>query len=150
MFDRLYLLVKENLRVEIMDYAQIPAQFHDNIINEASGTIIDVLKSHIEIGRYQDLWSAFMFSCAYKARLITIISNKYALRLNKYYGVAVDKAKNMAQEVIPTVLDKYVSLYKTEDDKTGKGIFALFNILSGNKMNYECFLGKITPPIQPS
>lgn len=144
MFEKLYLLVKENLGQEIMEKAQVPAKFHEAVVNEASGTIIDVLKSHIEKGKYHDLWNTFMYSCFFKnCQLIRSISNKYAMRLNRHYGIAVDKAQHMAEDVMPKIMEKFVSMYKKGDKADKKGIFTLFNNLSGNRINYEAFLGKI-------
>lgn len=145
MFEKLHTLVKENLGKEKLVKAQVPEKFYDAIVNEASGTIIDVLKSQIEKGKHHDLWNVFMYSCVKNGQLIRSISSKYAMRLNKNYDVAIDKAQHMADDIIPAVMEKFVFMYRNNKDNDKKGIFTLFNNLSGNTINYEVFLSKITP-----
>ncbi len=145
MFEKLYALVKENLGKDTLEKAQVPQKFYDAIVNEASGTIIDVLKSQIEKGKHQDLWNVFMYSCVKNVQLIRSISNKYAMRLNTNYGIAIDKAKYMAEDIIPSIMEKFVFTYRNGLESDKQGIFTLFNNLSGNTINYEVFLSKTTP-----
>lgn len=145
MFEKLYSLVKENLGKDTLEKAQIPQKFHDAIINEASGTIIDVLKSQIEKGKHHDLWNIFMYSCVKNGQLIRSISNKYAMRLNKNYDIAIDKAQHMAEEIMPSIVEKFVFMYRNGIEGDKQRIFTLFNNLSGNTINYEAFLNKTTP-----
>jgi len=57
MFEKLFLLVKNNAGTAVIDNPEIPQQFHESVINEASSTIIEVLKGQMETGKMKDLVS---------------------------------------------------------------------------------------------
>ncbi len=44
MFEKLFMLVKNNAGTAVIDNPEIPAKYHDAVINEASSSIIEVLK----------------------------------------------------------------------------------------------------------
>lgn len=146
MFEKLYLLVKENMGIRMMENARIPSNAYDSVINEASGTIIDVLKSQIDSGKADDLLTFFNISNIEDNALVRSITSKYAIRLNKYYGIHIADAKTLAEELIPSVLKKFILLAK-EGKKTENGVLAFFNKLSGYTVNFETLFGKM-PQIQ--
>ena len=143
MFEKLYQLVKENICAETMKDAAIPVELHESVVNEASGTIIDVLKSQIDKGRYNDLLAVFKVNHIENNVLVRTIASKYANRLNKYYGIQIENAKIMADKVILVIMMRFVSMSKEVNHKNENGVFALFNKLSGNTINFETLFGKI-------
>jgi hypothetical protein len=143
MFEKLYQLVKENICTETLKNASIPVELHESVVNEASGTIIDVLKSQIDKGRYNDLLTVFKVNHIENNVLVRTIASKYANRLNKYYGIQIENAKIMADKVILVIMMRFVSMSKEVNHKNENGVFTLFNKLSGNTINFETLFGKI-------
>lgn len=144
MFEKLYQLVKENIGAEVLKDAAIPVELHESLVNEASGTIIDVLKSQIDKGKYNDLLAVFKVNHIENNILVRSIASKYANRLNKHYGIQIENAKKMADEVILVIMRKFVSMSKEVNHKNENGVFALFDKLSGYTINFETLFGKMT------
>ena|SRR6476661_4269045 len=142
MFGKLYSLVKENMEISMMQKAKVPATAYDAVANEASGTIIDVLKSQIDNGKAGDLFAFFNISHMESNSLVMSIISKYAIRLNKYYGIHITDAKLLAQTLIPKVMKKFVFM-ANEGKKTEHGVLAILNKLSGNTVNFETLFGKM-------
>lgn len=143
MFEKLYQLVKENISTDVLQNAHISIESREFIVNEASGSIIDVLKSQIDKGKYDDLLAVFEVYHIENNSLVKMMISKYAIRLNKYYNVSIENAKKMSSEVIPVIMKKLVLMSKEVDHKNENGVFALFNKLSGYTINFETLFGKI-------
>ena len=61
MFEKLFMLVKNNARTAVINNPLISAKHHEAIITEASSSIIDVLKGQIETGKLKDIIKYFQF-----------------------------------------------------------------------------------------
>jgi hypothetical protein len=142
MFEKLNQLVKENSKKEVFLSAGIAASSFESATHEASGVIIDILKSQLDNGKAKDLMSFFKGKKAESDLLLKMMINKYANRLNKYYTISSAAAKEIAEVLIPTVVKKFVA-QTGNDKKEDKGIFALLNYLSGYTVNFEEFFLKI-------
>jgi hypothetical protein len=138
MFEKLNQLVKENTKEEVFLEAGIIKESFGAAISEASGVIIDVLKSQLDSGKARDLMSSFKGKKTEQDLLIKMMVKKYTNRLNSYHGIAPERASELASAVIPTVMKRFVLITST-DVKEEKGIFALLNWLSGNTVNFESF-----------
>jgi hypothetical protein len=126
MFEKLFLLVKNNAGQAVMENPQIPEKYREAVINEASSSIIEVLKSQIESGKLKDLVKYFQFSDIYKNPLITSVVNKFANKLNKYYGIDPASALSTANSLMPPVMLELIKQSKSGQNKE----FALINLLS--------------------
>ena len=126
MFEKLFLLVKNNAGMAVMNNPVIPAGSREAVINEASSSIIEVLKNQMENGRISDLVKYFQFSGTYNESLVTSIINKFANRLNKFYSIDMPSAQAAANSLIPAVMKQLVQLSKSQQTKE----FALGNMLS--------------------
>ena len=71
MFEKLFNLVKVNAGTAIMENPAIPEKLREAALNDASSSIIEVLKSQVETGRLKDLVKYFQFSGIYENPLIT-------------------------------------------------------------------------------
>ncbi|MRX47069.1 hypothetical protein [Pedobacter puniceum] len=142
MFEKLYSIVKENLEPHLNEVGQISVSAHEAIINEASGTIIDVLKAQIDNGKFNDLLAFFSISSIDNTFLVRSIASKYAIRLNKYYGINIHEARAFADKQIPVVMNKFIRMAK-DNPKSANGMFAFFNKLSGYTVNFETLFGKM-------
>jgi hypothetical protein len=63
---------------------------------------------------------------------------KYTNRLNKYYQISDDAARDLATAIIPASIEQFIG--QTDDEpKTENGFILLLNWLSGNTVNFESF-----------
>ena len=132
MFEKLFMLVKNNAGKAVIDNPLIPVKSHEAIINEASSSIIDVLKGHIETGKLKDLVKYFQFPGIYNSNpLIGTTVNKFANRLNNYYNLDPADAMATAKELIPQVMQQLIkqSQSKTDGDFS---LSHLLNLITGN------------------
>ncbi|HWZ16385.1 MAG: hypothetical protein JWR02_961 [Mucilaginibacter sp.] len=126
MFEKLFILVKNNAGKAIIDNPAIPVKYHEAVINEASSSIIEVLKNQMETGRIKDLVSYFQFSGIYNNALVSSMVNKFANKLNNFYGIDPTLAWATANALIPPVMQELVKQSKNEQNKD----FALTSMLS--------------------
>jgi hypothetical protein len=126
MFEKLFLLVKNNAGTAVIDNPAIPEKYHEAVINDASSSIIEVLKGQLETGKMKDLVSFFQFSGRSNKPLVASIVNKFAGKLNKFYGVEPVAALQTANALIRPVMDELVKESKNEKNKD----FGLSNLLS--------------------
>jgi len=141
MFEKLFLLVKNNAGMAVINNPVIPAGSREAVINEASSSIIEVLKNQMENGRISDLIKYFKFSGTYNESLVTSIINKFANRLNKFYNIDMVSAQAAANSLIPTVMKQLVQLSNSEQTKE----FALGTMLSklnGNQADLNGLVNK--------
>lgn len=126
MFEKLFLLVKNNAGPAIIDNPEIPEKYHEAIINDATSSIIEVLKGQMEMGKMKDLVSFFQFSGMYNKSLVASVVNKFASKLNTYYGIEPDSALKTANKLIKPVMTELVKESKNEKNLD----FGLSNLLS--------------------
>ena len=142
MFSNLYQLVKENAVNVIDENPLIPVKYKEAAINDASGTIVDVLKAQLDTGKLKDIISFFRAPGTEGNSLITLIAKKYAHRLNRYYNIDMEQSNKIANKLIPVVMKKFVSSAKNTETKED-GMFSILNWLSGNTINFESLLLKM-------
>ena len=132
MFEKLFLLVKNNAGKAVMENPEIPEKYRESVINEASSSIIEVLKGQIESGKLKDLVKFFQFPETYKNPLISSVVNKFASKMNKFYDIDLSSALVTANLLIPPVMYELIKQSKIEENKE----FALstfLNKINGNK-----------------
>jgi hypothetical protein len=132
MFEKLYLLVKNNAGTAVIDNPAIPEKYHDAVINEASSSIIEVLKGQMEMGKMKDLVSFFQFSGKYNKPLVASIANKFANKLNNFYGIEPATALRTANALIKPVMEELVKQSKNEKN-IDFGLSNLLSKLTGNQ-----------------
>ena len=142
MFEKLFLLVKNNAGMAVINNPVIPAASREAVINEASSSIIEVLKNQMESGRIGDLIKYFQFSGTYNESLVTSIINKFANRLNKFYSIDMPSAQAAANSLIPAVMKQLVQQSNSQQTKE----FALGNMLSqlnGNRADLSGLVNQL-------
>ena len=127
MFEKLFLLVKKNAGKAVINNPEIAEKDRESVITEASSTIIDVLKAQIETGKMKDLVSFFQLSGIYQNPIVNSMVNKFANRLNKYYGINPNSAWVVADGLIPSVMLQFVE--QSKNDELG----TMFSQLNGNR-----------------
>jgi len=126
MFEKLFLLVKNNAGKAVMENPEIAEKDREAVINEASSSIIEVLKGQMESGKLKDLVKYFQYPDIYKNPLVTSVVNKFANKLNRFYGIDPTSALRTANSLIPPVMLELIKQTKSEQNKE----FALSSFLS--------------------
>ena len=128
MFEKLFLLVKSNAGKAIISNPEVAEKDREAVITEASSSIIDVLKNHIETGRMKDLVGFFQLNGIYNNPLVNSMVNKFANRLDRYYNITPNSAYKIADALIPQVMVQLIQQTKSE-----KNMGAMFTQLNGNR-----------------
>ncbi|MFC5284203.1 hypothetical protein [Pedobacter alpinus] len=142
MFEKLSQIVKESKQAFLT--SEIKEGTIDAAINEATGVIVDVLKSKLDNGKVGELMSFFKGKDAVYQDLTNMMVNKYANRLNKYFNLNINDAKTLSEQVIPAAMNKFV-LETVGNKKENTGVFAFLNWLSGNTINFENLFLRLNP-----
>jgi glutathionyl-hydroquinone reductase len=128
--------------VAVMNNPVIPAGSREAVINEASSSIIEVLKNQMESGHIKDVINYFQFSGSYNESLVTSMINKFANRINKFYSIDMASAQATANSLIPTVMKQLVQLSNNKQTEE----FALGTMLSklnGNQADLNGLVNKL-------
>ncbi|MGN6396463.1 MAG: hypothetical protein ACTHMI_12915 [Mucilaginibacter sp.] len=132
MFEKLFMLVKNNAGTAVIDNPAIPVKYHEAVINEASSSIIEVLKNQLETGKIKDLIKFFQFSGIYNNTLVSSIINRFANKLNNFYGIEPDSAMQTANSLITPVMAELVK--ESKDAKNMDfGLGHFLSKLNGNQ-----------------
>lgn len=135
MFEKLFMLVKNNAGRAVVNNPIIPAKYHEAVINEASSSIIEVLKSQMESGKLKDMIKYFQYPDIYSNNpLINRAISKFATKLNDYYDIDAAEAQLIAKELIAPVMQEII--VQSGKQNTDFTLNKLLSILSGNS-NYE-------------
>jgi hypothetical protein len=134
MFEKLFMLVKNNAGMAVIDNPAVPAKYHEAVINEASSSIIDVLKGQVESGKIKDLIKYFQFPGIYTSPVVASIVTKFAGKLNKFYGIEPAAAAEIADALIRPVMKELVLQSKNEQNKDF-GLSNLLSKLTGNQVD---------------
>jgi hypothetical protein len=126
MFEKLFLLVKNNAGTAVINNPLIASKYHEAVINDASSSIIEIIKTHLESGKIKDLVKYFEIAGVYDNPLINSAVNKFAIKLDKYYDISSADAKRISNELIRPVMLELIRQSKTEQNKE----FALNTLLS--------------------
>ncbi len=142
MFEKLFMLVKNNAGMAVIDNPAIPVKYHEAVINDASSSIIEVLKGQIETGKIKDLIKFFQFSGIYNNSLVSTIINKFANKLNNFYGIEPASALITANSLITPVMAELVIQSKNEQN-TDLGLSSLLSKLSGNRSDMNLLVNRM-------
>lgn len=142
MFEKLFTLVKNNAGTAIIDNPLIPQKYHEAVINDASSTIIEVLKNQMENGKIKDLVKYFQFSGVYDNPLIASAIHKFANKLNNFYGIEPKPAIAIANGLIRPVMQELIRQSKSaqNNDFALSSLLALLNV---NKVNVNGLISQI-------
>ena len=142
MFEKLFLLVKNNAGTAVIDNPEIPEKYREAIINEASSSIIEVLKGQMETGKLKDLVKYFQYPEIYKNPLVASVVNKFATKLNQYYGIDPISSLRIANSLMKPVMLDLIKQSQNEQNKE----FALSTFLSkinGNRVDLSGLVNQI-------
>lgn len=145
MIENLINLVKENAGDSIINNPAIPNERNDEAVGLASSSIMDTLKGAVANGNIGDLVG--MFSNGNNAAASPLAENMkggFMQNLMEKFGLDSAQAANIANNLIPGILSKFVN--KTNDPNDNS--FDLQDILqnvsggAGNGFNIQDVLSK--------
>jgi len=142
MFEKLFLIVKNNAGKAVIENPEILEKDRDAVINDASSSIIEVFKGQMESGRLKDLVKYFQFPEIYKSPLTITLVNKFANKLNRFYNISPASALNISKSLIPPVMLDLIEQTKSEKNKE----FSLSSFLSkinGNRADLSGLVNRI-------
>lgn len=144
MFDNLLALVQEHAGDAIINNDAIPNERNDEAVQLASSSIFDTLKSSVGNGNVGDIVSMFTNNSNNGNNAMTsIMQNDLVQNLMHKFGIDSNAAGGIAQNLIPTVLNKLVS--KTNDPNDSS--FDLQDIVSkvgGGNLDIQSIIGNFT------
>jgi hypothetical protein len=126
MFEKLFLLVKNNAGTAVMNNPAIPEKYRDAVLNDASSSIIEVLQKQTEGNKLKDFIKYFQFTGVFNNPLITGAVKRFANKLNNFYGIEPAEALAIANSLIPPVMQEMIRESKSGETKD----FALGTIIS--------------------
>ncbi|MDQ3279270.1 MAG: hypothetical protein M3Q06_13155 [Bacteroidota bacterium] len=136
MVENLNNLVKENADTAIINNAAIPNEKNDEAVQEASTAIEDSLKTSLSAGNVKEVANLFNGTGEnVSANPVTQqATDNFASRLQSRFGLNVQQAANIANNLIPTVLKRLVQKTADPNDKSFD-LQKIFNEVSGGKTN---------------
>ncbi len=142
MFEKLFLLVKSNAGKAVMENPAILAGHREAVINEASSSIIEVLKGQLENGKIKDLIRFFQQTGSNNSSLVTSIINRFANKLNKYYDVEPASAHTIAGSLISPVMQQLVQQSRNEKNQE-MALSSMLSSLNGNQADLSSLVHQL-------
>lgn len=136
MIENLNSLVKENADATILNNTAIPNERNEEAVQEASTAIEESLKTSLAGGNVKEVATLFDNSTDNVAAnpVTRQATNNFMDKLQSRFGLNVQQATNIANNLIPTVLRKLVQ--KTSDPADKRfDLQQIFNEVSGGKTN---------------
>lgn len=141
MFDNLLSLVKEHAGDAIVNNPAIPNEKNEEAIKTTTNSIVDTLKSQVAGGNLNSLMDMFKGGNANASSVSSSVQNNVVNDLMKKFGIDNVQASGIAQKLIPTVMEKFVSKTNDPNDKSFD-LNSIVSSLGGEGANG--ILGKIT------
>lgn len=142
MFEKLFLLVKNNAGTAVVNNPLIPAKHQEAVMIEASSSIIEVLKGQMENGKLKDLVKYFQSSGVYNKSLVSSMVNRFANRLNTFYNIDAQHALDTANALIPAVMSQLIKESKSEHIKEF-GLTNMLTKLNGNRADLSLLVNNL-------
>ncbi len=141
MFEKLYLLVKNNAGTAVMDNPVIREKDREAVLNDASSSIIEVLKGQVEGGKLKDFVNYFQFAGVFNNPLISNAVRRFANKLDNFYQIEPAEAMNISKALITPVMQELIKESKSEQNKEF-ALNSLIQKLTGNRA--DAILKQIT------
>ena len=145
MVENLNNLVKQNADAAIINNTAIPNERNEEAVQEASAAIEDSLKTSLSGGNVKEVAGLFNGSGEnVTANPVTQqATGNFIDRLQSRFGLDINQAANIANNLIPTVLKRLVQ--KTADPADNSfNIQKIFNEVSSGKTNGVNVQGMLT------
>jgi hypothetical protein len=145
MFDQLIDLVKKHSGEAITNNPSIPNEKNEEAIRDASGSIMSGLQGLLSQGNLTDVLKMFSGQGNSTSAVSQHISGGFVQNLMDKFGLDKHQAGNIADKVVPNVLDDMVKKTNNPNDNSFD-IQGIFNSLSGGQtsgLNVQGLLDKV-------
>lgn len=142
MFQKLFSIVKSNADQAVIQNPAIPAKHRESVINEASSSIIEVLKGQMESGQIKNLIKFFQLRKVGNSAMVTSIVNKFANRLNKFYDIDPASAQATAVGLIPPVMQQFVQQSQSGSSNE-MALSSILSTLNGNQADLSTLVRQL-------
>lgn len=145
MLENLINLVKDNAQNLVVNNAQVPNENNDAVINETGNTIVDGLKNALSGGNLSGVMSLLggKEGIANNPIVGNIISG-LTQTLQSKFNIGGDAAANVANGLVPQVMDNLVSKTNDPNDNSFDLQGILSNIGADKLGNIGDIIGNIT------
>lgn len=141
MIKRIFSLVKRNA-LNLSELHPVTSTHLEEIIIEASSSIIDGIKNYLESGKFGEVLHFFR-NCPSSCSFEKSISNKFANRLGKFYDISMDDARLIASTLIPTALADLAKEANTAEDAEFS-VVSILSYLNGQYVNFNDVADRMT------
>jgi hypothetical protein len=145
MFEQLVDLVKKHSGEAIINNPSIPNEKNEEAIQDASGSIVSGLQGLMAQGQLKDVLKMFGGQGGGSTAVNQHISGGFIQNLMDKFGMDKQQAGNVADKVVPNVLNDMVTKTNDPNDKSFD-IQGIFNNLSGGQtsgLNIQALLNKV-------
>jgi hypothetical protein len=145
MLDQLIDLVKKHSGDAIIKNPSIPNEKNDAALQSASSSIFSGLQGLLSQGQLSDVLKMFGGQSGASNAVSQQVSGGFIQNLMDQFGLDKRQAGNVADKVVPNVLDDMVKKTNDPNDKSFD-IQGIFNSLSGGQtsgLNMQSLLNKI-------
>jgi hypothetical protein len=120
MFDQLTELVKQFGGEAVVNNPAVPNEQNEDVLKEASGSIMDSLKGMVANGNISDLTSLFQGANASDSSNTAVqqITEKLSGTLGEKFGLSSEAASGVAGSLIPKVLGSLINKAKDSNDSS--------------------------------
>ena len=133
MFENLLELVKSNAGDAVINNAPVPNEHNDAVINHASNSIMDSLKSQLAGGNFADVLSTLGGKTGLTNNpVVSNIMSSVSSSLMSKFGLSSSAASSVSSGLVPNVMNQLVSKTNNPND-TSFDLGGIFNSLTGGK-----------------
>ncbi|HEY1025015.1 MAG TPA: hypothetical protein VGE26_07620 [Sphingobacteriaceae bacterium] len=134
MIGRIFSLVKRNA-LGLSELYPVTAKHQEEVVIEASSSIIDGIKNYLESGKFDEILQFFQL-CPPDCSFVRSTSHKFANRLGKFYNISMEEASKIASTLIPTALTDLVEELKASNDKDFT-VVSLLSYINGRFVDFK-------------
>lgn len=134
MIERIFSLVKKNAG-NLPSGNPMVEKYRDEMIIEASSSIIDGIKSYLDSGKFSEILDFFK-QCPPNCSFVKSISNKFASRLGRFYNISMEEGKAIAAALIPTALAD-LAHKATHSDDEDFNVISLLSYINGRYIDFN-------------
>lgn len=143
MFEKLFMLVKNNAGTAVMNNPLIAVQDREAVLNDASSSIIEALKGQMEGGKLKEMVNYFQFAGVFNNPLISSAVKRFANKLNNFYGIESSEALLISKALITPAMQELIKESKNGNNKEF-ALNTLLSKLSGNLTDMTAILNQAT------
>ncbi|MBY0426513.1 MAG: DUF937 domain-containing protein [Cytophagales bacterium] len=147
MLENLINLVKDHALDAVVNNPAVPNANNEDVINETASSIISGLKDHVSAGNLGDVMGLLQgnHSVASLASnpAVTAIIGTLASNLESKFGLPSSVTNNVANQLIPTVMNQLITKVKDSNDSSFD-LQSILSAVSSSGLDAGGLLGSLT------